>query len=92
VSSYQGFDMLAHLGGQMTALTPHVTNGATITLNLDSLGGKPMRSSPNVELLPGTIIQGTPYTALYDNSDGAFYLQLSRTYLPDLYRSVPDQT
>jgi microcystin-dependent protein len=75
VSSYQGFDTLAHLGGQIIAFTPHVTNGATVTLNLDSLGGKPLRSSPNVELLPGTIIQGTPYTALYNNSDGAFYLQ-----------------
>lgn len=75
VSSYQGFDTLAHLGGQMIAFTPHVTNGATVTLNLDSLGGRPLRSSPNVELLPGTIIQGTPYTALYNNSDGAFYLQ-----------------
>jgi microcystin-dependent protein len=75
VSSYQGFDTLAHLNGQMIAFTPHVTNGATVTLNLDSLGGKPLRSSPNVELLPGTIIQGTPYCAVYNNSDGAFYLQ-----------------
>jgi microcystin-dependent protein len=47
----------------------------TVTLNVDSLGAKPLRSAPNVELLPGTIIQGTPYTALYNNGDGAFYLQ-----------------
>jgi microcystin-dependent protein len=75
VSSYQGFDTLAHLGGRMIAFTPHTTNGRTVTLNVDSLGGRPLRSSPNVELLPGTIIQGTPYTALYNNIDGAFYLQ-----------------
>ena len=75
VSSYEVFDTLAHLGGQMIAFTPHTTNGATVTLNVDSLGAKPLRSAPGVELLAGTIIQGTPYLALYSNSDGAFYLQ-----------------
>jgi hypothetical protein len=75
VSSYQVFDTLAHLGGQMIAFTPHVTNAATVTLNVDSLGAKPLRSSPGVELLAGTIIQGTPYVAVFNNGDGAFYLQ-----------------
>lgn len=76
VSSYQTFDSLAHLGGQMIAFTPHATNDAgPVTLNVDSLGSKPLRSAPNVELLAGTIIQGTPYVATYNNSDGAFYLQ-----------------
>jgi microcystin-dependent protein len=75
VSSYQGFDTLAHLSGQMIAFTPHATNAATVTLNVDSLGASPLRSSPGVELLAGTIIQGTPYVATYSNSDGAFYLQ-----------------
>ena len=37
--------------------------------------GKPLRTAPNTELLAGTIIQGTPYVATYNNSDGAFYLQ-----------------
>jgi microcystin-dependent protein len=75
VSSYEVFDTLAHLNGQMIAFTPHVTNGATVTLNIDGLGAKPLRTSPGVELLPGTIIQGTPYVAIYNNSDGSFYLQ-----------------
>ena len=75
VSSYEVFDTLTHLNGQMIAFTPHTTNGATVTLNVDSLGAKPLRSSPGVELLAGTIIQGTPYVAVYNNSDGAFYLQ-----------------
>jgi microcystin-dependent protein len=75
VSSYEVFDTLAHLGGQMIAFTPHTTNGATVTLNVDSLGAKPLRSAPGVELLAGTIILGTPYMATYNNSDGAFYLQ-----------------
>lgn len=73
-SSYEVFDTLAHLGGQMIAFTPHVTNGATVTLNVDSLGAKPLRSAPNVELAAGVLIQGTPYVATYNNSDSAFYL------------------
>jgi microcystin-dependent protein len=75
VSSYQVFDSLVHLSGQMIAFTPHVTNAATVTLSVDSLTAKPLRTAPGVELLAGTIIQGTPYVATYNNSDGAFYLQ-----------------
>jgi microcystin-dependent protein len=74
VSTFQVFDTFAHLNGQMIAFTPHVTNGATVTLNVDSLGAKPLRSAPNTELLAGAIIQGTPYVATYNNNDGAFYL------------------
>jgi microcystin-dependent protein len=75
VASYQVFDTLAHLNGQMIAFVPHTTSGATVTLNVDSLGAKPLRASPNVELQGGTLVQGTPYVATYNNSDGAFYLQ-----------------
>jgi microcystin-dependent protein len=75
VSSYQGFDTLVHLSGQMIAFTPHITNAATVTLNVDSLGDRPLRSAPGVELQAGTIIQGTPYVAVYNNGDGAFYIQ-----------------
>lgn len=75
LSSFSNFDTLAHLNGQMIAFTPHVTNGATVLLNVDGLGQKPLRSAPGVELLAGTIIAGTPYTAVFNNSDGAFYLQ-----------------
>src|SRR6202012_1716298 len=50
VSSYQGFDTLANLNGQMIAFTPHVTNGTSgspgISLEVDSLGAKPLRLSP----------------------------------------------
>lgn len=75
VGSYQVFDNLAHLNGQIIAFSPHTTNAATVTLNVDSTGAKPLRSAPSTELLAGTIIQGTPYLAIYNNSDGAFYLQ-----------------
>jgi microcystin-dependent protein len=74
VTSNQVFDSLAHLDGKMIAFTPHTTNGATVTLNVDGLGAKPLRSAPSVELPAGTIVQGTPYLALYNASDAAFYL------------------
>jgi len=74
VTSYQIFDSLAHLNGQMIAFTPHTTNGATVTLNVDSLGAKPLRAQPSVELQGGVLIQGTPYAAVYNSSDAAFYL------------------
>jgi hypothetical protein len=75
VASFSIFDSLAHLNGQVVAFTPHVTNGdGPVTLNVDSLGGKPLRSAPNVDLTAGTLVQGTPYAALYNNTDGAFYL------------------
>jgi microcystin-dependent protein len=59
----------------MIAFVPHATSGATVTLNVDSLGAKPLRTSPGVELPSGLLIQGTPYVATYNNTDGAFYLQ-----------------
>ncbi|MBR0846620.1 tail fiber protein [Bradyrhizobium diazoefficiens] len=74
VSTYQAFQSLAQLNGQAIAFTPHATNGATVTINVDSLGARPLRSSPGIELPAGTVIQGTPYAALYNNSDAAFYL------------------
>src|SRR5215813_12103906 len=66
VSSYQAFDTLAHMATQAVAFTPHATNGATVTLNVDGLGAKPLRVQPNLELQSGTIIQGTPYVTLYN--------------------------
>lgn len=74
VTSYQVFDTLAHLSGQLIAFTPHATNGATVTLNVDGLGAKPLRTSPGVDLLAGTLVLGSPYVALYNASDSAFYL------------------
>ncbi|WKA30721.1 phage tail protein [Bradyrhizobium roseum] len=74
VTSYEAFDALVRLNGQIIAFTPHATNGGATTLNVDSLGAKPLRSAPSTELLAGTLIQGTPYLALYDQSDAAFYL------------------
>lgn len=74
VTSYQVFNSLANMSGHVIAFTPHTTNGATVTLNVDGLGAKPLRSAPSVELPAGVLVQGTPYTALYNNSDAVWYL------------------
>jgi microcystin-dependent protein len=75
VSSFQVFDTLAHFDGKVIAFTPHVTNTGASQVNVDGLGLKPLRIAPGVEIPSGTIVQGTPYTALYNNTDGAFYLE-----------------
>jgi microcystin-dependent protein len=87
VSSYQLFDTLAHLSGNIIAFTPHVTNGAGgVTLNVDSLGAKPLRSAPSIDLPAGVLVQGTPYLVLYNDSDSAFYLH---GFLGDASYAVP---
>jgi microcystin-dependent protein len=75
VASNQQFDTLANFSGQVIAFTPHVTNAAgPVTVTVDGFANLPLRTSPGKELLFGTIIQGTPYTASYNNTDGALYL------------------
>jgi microcystin-dependent protein len=75
LTSNQGFDSLANMSGKMVAFIPHATNGATVTLNVDGLGAKALRSAPSVELPAGVLIQGTPYCAVYSNSANEWILQ-----------------
>jgi microcystin-dependent protein len=77
LTTYEVFDSLAHMDGQVVAFTPHATNGAgspNVTLNVDGLGAKSIQLSPGVEIPAGTLIQGSPYVALYNASNGVFYL------------------
>lgn len=76
LSSNSGFTQEAQLAGQLIAFTPHVTNGAgPVTLNVDGVGSFYLRSAPNADLLVGVLIQGTPYVAVLNQNDGAFYLR-----------------
>jgi microcystin-dependent protein len=68
VTSSQGFNSLANMSGKMIAFVPHTTSGATVTLNVDGLGAKPLRSAPSAELSAGVLVQGTPYVATYSNA------------------------
>jgi len=64
VASNQTFDKLTRLSN--IAFTPHTTSAATVTLNVDGLGAKPLRSAPYVELPAGTLVQGTPYVCVFE--------------------------
>lgn len=78
LTSYQVFDSLLNMDGKMIAFTPHATNTAgspNVTLNVDGLGAKTIRADPNSELVAGVLVAGTPYTAVYSNSTGIFYLR-----------------
>jgi len=76
VASYQQFDSLAHLHGQVIAFTPHATNtGGQSFLNVDGLGTRTVRLATGIDVPAGTLIQGTPYEAVYNNGDGVFYLK-----------------
>lgn len=60
--------------GYLVAFVPHATNEATVTLNVDSLGAKPLRSAPGVELPAGALVQGTPYVATYYTSNSGEWI------------------
>src|SRR5262249_23609746 len=76
LTSFQSFAPLAHRAGARIALPPHTPSGATVTLNVDGLGAKPLRQSPSgLELPAGTLVQGTPYVATYYNASGEWILQ-----------------
>src|SRR5215475_13440458 len=70
VASNQLFTALQ--AGLFVAFTPHATNGAVVTLNVDGLGAKPLRTGPGSagELGAGVLVQGTPYLASYFASNG----------------------
>jgi microcystin-dependent protein len=76
VTSSQGFDSLVNMDGKVVAFVPHVTSGGgPVTLNVDGLGAKALRSAPGVELAAGTLISGTPYAAVYRNSSNEWLLR-----------------
>ncbi|RXH15144.1 tail fiber protein [Bradyrhizobium guangzhouense] len=74
LATYQVFQSLTEMNGQMVAFTASFTNTGACALNVDSLGNKTIRSAPGVDLPSGTLISGSTYAAIYNNSDGIFYL------------------
>ena len=75
VASNQNFDFAPDFHAQVISFSPHVTNAAgPVTMTVDGFANLPLRSAPNTELPAGVLIAGTPYTATYNNTDGALYL------------------
>lgn len=76
LSTFSNFTSAALMANQVVSFTPHVTNAAgPVTITIDSIANVPLRTSPGKELPAGVLIQGTPYVALYNNTDGTLYLQ-----------------
>jgi microcystin-dependent protein len=75
IASNQVFDTLAHMQMQELTFGAHATNAAGATLNVDSLGAKPINTADGVAITAGTIIQGGVYTVTYfPNGGGEFIL------------------
>lgn len=75
LTSNQGFDTLAHLDDQQVCFTPNATNAVGVTLAVDGLTAEPINSAPSTPVGAGVLVQGTPYCAVYNNGDLAFYLR-----------------
>src|SRR6185312_11002381 len=50
------------------------TGGSSTAYTVTSLGAKPLRSAPGVELPSGVLIQGTPYVATYYTSNSGEWI------------------
>jgi len=78
LNSNQDFDSLADFHQKEIWFTPHVTNIAgspDVSFTIDGFANIPIRTSPNTPLVGGVLIQGTPYGAIYNNTDKALYLK-----------------
>lgn len=58
----------------MLAIIPHVTSGASPTLNEDSQGALPIRGETGVALDAGVLIAGTPYVVVLNAAKTEFLL------------------
>lgn len=72
LTSDQTFAALA--AGLEVAFQINATNTGTTTLNVDSLGAKPLRSAAGVELLAGSLLIGAVYRATYFTSNSGEWL------------------
>lgn len=77
LATNQGFDTLALMDGAMIAFTPNVTNTGNVSLAVDGLTAKSIRSQTGSagDLGAGVLIAGTPYVVTYNNSNNEFVLQ-----------------
>jgi hypothetical protein len=73
-SSAQVFDTLAHLSGAKLTIVLHATNGASPTLNVDSLGGKALNISHGVAPPAGGLLINCPYEVVYSNANSEFII------------------
>lgn len=61
--------------GQLIAFSPHAGNGVAATLTADGGTTYPIQSSPGVAVGAATLVQGTPYTAIFSLANLAWILR-----------------
>lgn len=64
LTTYQAFSALTT--GLMIGFVPHATSGTPATINVDSLGAKPLRTATGVAIATGVLAAGSPYLAVYN--------------------------
>ncbi len=75
VSSFRKYGTLADLDGKPISFSPHANNAQAPTLSVDTLPAAPLRAAPSAAAMGSNVLlAGTPYMAVYNNTDGAFYL------------------
>lgn len=77
MTTNQGFATTANMNGAMLAFVPNVTNTGAVTLAVDGLTAKPIRSATGTagNLGAGVLVLGTPYVVTYFDTVGEFILQ-----------------
>ena len=71
-ASYQ--TLTALVDGYKIAFTCNATNTGASTINVDSMGAKPLRAIPGTALAANTIVSGSIYTAMYDSGGDEWLL------------------
>lgn len=61
--------------GQLIAITPNSTNGASATLAVDTCTARAIQSAPGVAAPVGTLISGSPYSLKYSTTNTAWMLR-----------------
>jgi microcystin-dependent protein len=72
VATNQGFASLAALNGKRITIIPHTSSGAAPTLSVDGLAAKPLRLQTGVSPPVASLVQGSPYALLYNDTNGEF--------------------
>lgn len=73
LTTNQGFSATPN-DGQLIAFRPHVNNGTSATLRTDGGNIYPLQTSPGTAVAPNTLVLGTPYSAIFNSSQGAWIL------------------
>jgi hypothetical protein len=62
------------INGQMIAITPNNTNGASPTLAVDTCTAAPIQAQTGIAPPVGTLVSGTPYNLKYSTANSAWML------------------